>query len=329
MNIFEMIKSDKKLSMSHWRYRVLHWAFGINPKKPDDSPLPDCFYTHYCPLFHLTNLIVLLFPVVLAVKIGGFVINMLFCMIELIRDFLRSERTHDAVEDVGTLRAKQLKQILVLMVDFLEEDTTRTLDDFKFYYGPEGRRRVRLDALTIEEITEVWERYVSPITEALEKKKLAKQRRQERMIFWVGFSRVLFKGVLNLAYLGLGLCSLYLLYQFGPAFLLLVWSGLYGVATFDWVAGLWALAYVTLNVCIVLAGIAVVTAIAIRYQWINIIFTPTLILGSVCEAFFQWIGNRISDVISFVEMFYEDNCPAVTIVSDDEAVVSAAVEEEV
>ena len=45
-----------QISSDHWRYRLLHW---YSPNKDEN---PDCLYTHYCPLFHLTNLLALVFP---------------------------------------------------------------------------------------------------------------------------------------------------------------------------------------------------------------------------------------------------------------------------
>lgn len=61
-SLFNLIKKERKLSFDNWRYRLLHWYNGISPETPEDSTLPRYLYTHYCPLFHLTNMLLVLFP---------------------------------------------------------------------------------------------------------------------------------------------------------------------------------------------------------------------------------------------------------------------------
>lgn len=68
MGIIEAIKAPKNLSFYHWRYRILHWVFNVGAKTPEESPLPNYLYTHYCPLFHLTNILFLLFPIIFCCK---------------------------------------------------------------------------------------------------------------------------------------------------------------------------------------------------------------------------------------------------------------------
>ncbi len=89
MGILESIKSHKKMSFNHWRYRILHWAFNIkNPEFHPDamSPngLPKFLYTHYCPLFHLTNLIALLSPLILGIRFFILVVSALSAVLDLI-----------------------------------------------------------------------------------------------------------------------------------------------------------------------------------------------------------------------------------------------------
>src|SRR5581483_7783366 len=69
MSILSSLKEERRLSMKHWRYRLLHWAFGVEGKRPEETGLPHFLYTHYCPLFHLTNLIAIISPVILFFKI--------------------------------------------------------------------------------------------------------------------------------------------------------------------------------------------------------------------------------------------------------------------
>lgn len=66
-----ILQRRKKLSLNHWRYRLLHWCFNVKADNntPFSNNLPRCLYTHYCPLFHLTNLIAIFCPIILIVKV--------------------------------------------------------------------------------------------------------------------------------------------------------------------------------------------------------------------------------------------------------------------
>ena len=65
MSIF----GEKRISLKHWRYRLLHWCFNVRDiELPEDSPLPDYLYSHYCPFFHLTNFIALFSLPILTIK---------------------------------------------------------------------------------------------------------------------------------------------------------------------------------------------------------------------------------------------------------------------
>lgn len=72
MSLLQSIKAFKEpreLNFSFWRYRLLHWCFNEDAKTVADSKLPHYLYTHYCPLFHLTNFIGLFSPLILTIKV--------------------------------------------------------------------------------------------------------------------------------------------------------------------------------------------------------------------------------------------------------------------
>lgn len=70
MNFIQVIKRPRHLTFNHWRYRILHWTFNIEPSTPEESSLPNFLYTHYCPLFHMTNMLLLVSPITLILKIA-------------------------------------------------------------------------------------------------------------------------------------------------------------------------------------------------------------------------------------------------------------------
>ncbi len=133
-SILAKIKGEKKLSFNSFRYRILHWSFFLHwpfsktPKSPEESPLPNFLYTHYCPLFHLTNLLVfpgLLFtvPAHIVALIGvsivflacgviqgvGIVFSKITNAIESYREW-REKRFPSAKRDAKKQAKKQAKQ---------------------------------------------------------------------------------------------------------------------------------------------------------------------------------------------------------------------------
>lgn len=106
MGIMDSIKGTRKLSYNHWRYRLLHWCFNIQnpPTDLNRTELPKFLYTHYCPLFHLTNLIAIFSPIILFIKIACVIVgatiagikampwNRLFDFISNLMDKLRYSR---------------------------------------------------------------------------------------------------------------------------------------------------------------------------------------------------------------------------------------------
>lgn len=109
--ILESIKRDRKLSFNHWRYRLLHWTFETNPS---DSNLPNFLYTKYCPLFHLTNLLVIFFPLIVFAKIVVFLISMMITIIRGVAEFL-SESINQfilwRVRELEKTREEELKSL--------------------------------------------------------------------------------------------------------------------------------------------------------------------------------------------------------------------------
>src|SRR5205814_97384 len=70
MSLIDYVKADRRMSVDHWRFRLLYWCFNVAPGTPPDrSGLPMFMFRHYCPLFHLTNLIAVLSPLIFALRI--------------------------------------------------------------------------------------------------------------------------------------------------------------------------------------------------------------------------------------------------------------------
>src|SRR5690348_8046854 len=101
-------KEERRLSLKHWRYRLLHWCFNVEPNPGSNiTILPKFLYTHYCPLFHLTNLIAILLPFIILIKI----LVQLFVISADIADNLRP-KSNTSASEIKILEIKILIKIL-------------------------------------------------------------------------------------------------------------------------------------------------------------------------------------------------------------------------
>lgn len=98
------------MSMKSWRYRLLHWVNGINPQTKEeaiDEGMPQFLYTHYCPLFHLTNLFLLLSPIILTYKLVKKFVLLVSSVIKAVLEVC------DRVYSETTKKRKQRKEELI------------------------------------------------------------------------------------------------------------------------------------------------------------------------------------------------------------------------
>jgi hypothetical protein len=248
VSIWDSIKGERRLTLDHWRYRLLHWTFRVekpNPQKPEASGLPKFLYTHYCPLFHLTNLIVILLPLLIPIRVTLFLIGLvvsllsfagrtLLSVLDLIPiqrmvNFLISLLPEPKEKEKPKPNPKSEWRLCRLLTDkYHAFDEHGTFDGFWTVYANQ------FSALNREEVELV---FGDQICRILAKKKAEEARQQrlrerrevwrQRIIFWSGVSSMLIKGILNISYVVAGIMLLYGIYEFGPA----VGSGLWSMVT--------------------------------------------------------------------------------------------------
>jgi hypothetical protein len=347
--VLDSIKADRTLSFGHWRYRLLHWAFGVadaDPARPQDTGLPKYLYTHYCPLFHLTNLIALLLPLLLAVKVGRAVFrgvraawgasrvgDGLTAVGSFLRGLLaRRPEREPAAEVAPTLRqerahfAARLTELLRNWSSgsYKEFDTVWTFLKHEFPYAllvPEEARA--LHALLVD-------RYEAA-------KARAEARRaalRARLVFWSNFSRAFVKWGLYALYAVLAVAAAYLLYE---AVLFLAWALYWICQGIAWLfsaegtgAAFWFLARMLFWG--ILAGGAAYFVRSRRTTWdvLGRVWDHVKVVGYplyVVPAFGRFVARGWAGAVEFATMFYEENCPAITLVSEEEAAAEAAAEE--
>lgn len=396
-SILAKIKGEKKLSFNSFRYRILHWSFFLHwpfrkaPKSPSESPLPQFLYTHYCPLFHLTNLLV--FPGIFItlpmhlVAFFGVAIAYLFCgMLKLIAATLdaiqtkmveyrewREKRFPSAKRDAKKKAKQEKKRARILAMEKAKEEaaanntplpvTPQLMASFKRYMLNHALKSNCFDSFLQDaqyccnekydpiffnkEYSDVraewqaaWDEYKARIKEqrALAQKK--KDMLRDRIIWWSNFSRIFIKGLLNLLYVGVAAATIY----FGVTWVIpTMFEVCVGVCHFiaaafaassevdfmgilKWLLGWtvfvlgWATAFVATVFAIVYLLKSVKWPVKKAKRMITGIFGPFVVAGST---FCSWFGRTFVWTTEFIMMFYEQNCPPITIVDESEERIAA------
>lgn len=323
--MFESIKGEKKLSFNHWRYRLLHWAFNVeNPHAGDE--LPEFLYTHYCPLFHLTNLIALLSPLVLLIKLMVLGFKGLCACFKLlptdkIKSALSNFKPKDKVEKSSL--ALDRKNCIKCICDFQGD-----FEEFwRFYHEWKHLKK--------EEAALLFTEYMPKVIEGRLKYKLRKERWRNRIIFWTNFSRVFIKWAMNVLYFALAGLFLYVAYLVSvPIWNFMCWSVDFIIWLFTDAISLslfFFIAKILLYGTILFIGIIFILKIGFFG-----VFSRTISngLGYISPPFylllvpFRWIRDGFKATREFVLMFYEENCPPITLVNDEEAIVESKTQNE-
>ncbi len=371
MSIMDSIKADRKLTLNHWRYKLLHWTFGINPSCPEDSNLPPMFYTHYCPLFHLTNLITIFSPLILCVKIAiaifmvvGGLANMFgrfcgaTCKVVARNIPKRKEKAKvkakkkskeeveaenaDVKKRMERLMAKQkaeqeakvqaqLRSIPTLMAKTIKNCGINCVKDFDVFWHFANTED--LSECEKSEIEKVWQTYSEKFAAAHEASLARKAKLRQQMIFWVNFSRVFIKLFLNVFYAALTVLVAYISVFYVAPLLMWVGAGLYTLlshmAQVDWLRVISLVMYWTFN-AFLLIGMFVLLYKVIRWSRTTIfvkaydtIAPPVTAIYEAADATLSYCYKWFGGVYDFVGMFYEENCPAIEIVSEEDAAVAS------
>lgn len=352
MNILASIKSEKKMSLKHWRYRILHWCFGEKANTPEESNLPKFFYTHYCPLFHLTNLIAIMFPLILVVKIVMAVcvgICKAFALVpwENVRDFLfaildklfpkskpkekpkpTDKQVAEAVAKMGLIEEKKLFLIRMLRMDYGENEFERFWNDWcnGHMYFPK------------EEAEHFYVTRMAKIVATKERVADRKSKMQQRLIFWTNFSQVFLKWFFNIMYILLAIFVAWVFIKITPPIFFAIIDFFKFLLTFEILPFL-----IFLGTWLVRLGVpAIAIGIVVYGFWRSqILRRSASVIGSSVAAVsppfkllgiwfclpFQWANKAFLNTVEFIGMFYDENCPPITILSGDDEVIATELEE--
>lgn len=333
MNIFESIKSEKKMSFSHWRYRTLHWCFSEDADRPSQSNLPDFLYTHYCPLFHLTNLIIVLLPLIILAKITIGICTGLVKVVAFIRLREIAERiakfckgkakpqSEPTEEYCKALALKEEKKILLKLML-----TTSHEYEFEAFWDAFGRGCIYFQKEQAEQF------YITRMPRIVAAKKSAAERKEkmrQRLIFWTNFSQVFLKWFFNILYVCLALLVSWVLWQVIPPGFFAVVNFIKFLMTFNPIPMFLFIGK--------MVGIFAAIAILLYGFWrsrvsrkcldaigssVLAVSPPFALLGQWFVLPLKWISQTCANTTEFIRMFYRENCPPIVIVSDEDEIIA-------
>jgi hypothetical protein len=314
MSILESLKEEKKLSLNHWRYRLLHWCFDIKvtPAAPISYELPLCLYTHYCPLFHLTNFIAIFAPLIWLVKIIAGVIGATLHALSNIH--WSSVAVSKDSPDIEVLRKAEYKRLFSILTKY-------HFADFETFWKSRGSEFL---VLTKDEIKASYEGLVVKIKDAEAKAELRRKKLRERLLFWTNFSRVFVKWIMNIGYFALVGVMLLAIYWLSWPFLeLLKWilefNPIPMMLFIGKLALLFGLAFIVLYTFFRSRVFSVVGQSCIKA--IALTAPPFALVWHTLAAPFRWIAKGWRKTSEFVAIFYEETCPPITIVSEEEELI--------
>lgn len=324
MNILESIKEERQLSMNHWRYRLLHWCFSCENPRPFNTGLPSYLYSHYCPLFHLTNLIAILSPIILVAKVI-FAIGFAFLMalahiVEKIREYWPSWKSSNDTPAAEPTEEQLIEKQRDFLLSVMKKPEFWYLNFEEFWKAWHNK----LDKLNKDEVEQTYNHWKAKITVALEEAKLRRERFRKYLLFWTNFSRVFIKWGLNIFYIALAAVSFYIMAHIAvpifdficyiidllvnsnpvPFFLaLLKFTGLFFVSA----VGLMGL--LKFKLCQKFLSLA--------WKGMVLASPPFTLVLDMFKALYGWFKGGMDSVCEFISVFYEENCPPIKIVKEE------------
>lgn len=351
MNWIEAIKGERRMSLNHWRYRLLHWCFGVESRH--DSNIPDFMYTHYCPLFHVTNLIALLSPVILLARILGFLIKNIIVGIalvvvplcktgsNLIMGLLTAlterlpKRKEQEPQDPPPPSPRQLRMMDLSFINKMIL-TDEYWCDFGIFWD---KYSYRINSFDQEEARRVHQQIVQAIADERKRKAEKEARMRARMVALANFSRAFVKVALYFFYATLAVALVAAVYYWTiPVASFIAWAAITcwtfmqdswiafveWMSTINWtLVGIWTLAIgtgVALLFLLSLAGIKLrlgTKSVAAFDAFVDWASPPFKFLGWLIAWPFVAIGKCCKAFGEFISVFYEENCPPITIVDDE------------
>ena len=331
MSILDAIHAERKLTLKHWRFRLLHWCFNQRDVEfVSDSDLPRYLYSHYCPLFHITNFIALFSWLIAAIKITSWCvkgswrlfskINWGFMSVDLFAIFkVRRQR----VERIPTREELVSSQWGTFERRIRSDEDTGSFERFW------ERHSLLFSFIDEAEAKAEFERLQEVIKAENERKEILRKRVDKIVMAFVTLGRVCVKGIFNLSAVAGAALIVWAVYSFtGPVtdfivfFAQDVWSFLVSIE----IMSVMKTGLTILGITALITGIVLLTRKREAPQGLydfsvkagNTIAWPFVSILKILWMPLNFIGIGILKAKEFVEVFCENNCPPITIIDEEE-----------
>jgi hypothetical protein len=312
---FAALKAPRQMTLQHWRFRLLHFTFGINPSTAEDSKLPGFLYTHYCPLFHVTNAMLLALPLTLCLRLvisltrGGLrlFVRAVRATFGWVLDTFGPATPAKIVTTPEEIRAFELARIKKWL-----QNTERFRDDFEYLY--ESMQANGFEHVSRDEAYALWSQLREQYQAAADAELASLRKRQAYMATLVNCSRWFVKAVIQLGVVLVLGAVFYGLFWAAP------WIGQQLHGLWAWLqSGGWSEVLQGMGI-----GLLIVIAIAAclaTWGYIYYKFGPfEMDFATPVKKAPTKFGRRLrglwTGLADFVSMYYEDNCPPIELVDE-------------
>lgn len=350
MNLFELIKGTRRLSFSHWRYRLLHWTYNVKPKTAEEAislGMSRFFYSHYCPLFHYTNFLFLMFPAILAGKIAIPILSLFFdvaykCVskiVERVLKWLEKHQSQTVSIKETTVQPWSISKQRAFFIQYIKEQTYSILNDGDEFVNAYVWLKIKSDMsegdenlLKREDAKILYDEVVAKI-KSLEAERLKKEEiRRQKLVFWIRASELFFKSILGVFYTMLVLAAIYIAYHV-VLFVPTVVGFLFSASTLWFVWTVIKLTFAVVVGCAILAGAFVASLKLGVFRAVGHAVEP--VAEACCDgvgtaacwfrdmilAPFRGVRYVVRSFVDFASMFYAENCPPIEIISTEDAIL--------
>lgn len=352
MSFSDFIKGDKKLTLGNWRYRILHWTFGVNPRSLEEANqlagsagIPRCVYTHYCPLFHFTNLLLCVLPLIILARLITLLVRLFVYIFNNINSVIQNyvdswimknnerdrKKQREQTNNRGKSRQSYLRKTIYNYLKDLPADNYR-LDNYSLFIEQfEKNYDIYLEQEG-DYIHKCWLELAPKIRQAKEKRAAKRERMKQYVYFWITFSRAAVKTIIYTFYAALAVVVVWFSLKYGGGLLADLAIMFWWIIGLNWWGILMFGGKIILTIMFTI-GFGFVLGFALRryksqfIKGMSFILPPFEIVGSAIVDFSRWVCSFAESAAEFMSMFYEENCPKITIVEDEiEAEISAGAE---
>lgn len=348
----------RELDFTMWRYRLLHWVFNADPRDfRQDSDgrvtrtpggLPTYLYTHYCPLFHFTHILVLSIPFIQAWRLTvivfwligrfvGFVIKKLRAYNEFvckhfnewIKDYLPKPK--EEVQSPEEIAASERAAVMSYVMNLINEWNYGRDAIFDLIVDVPSFKGFSIDYVNFAR--EYYDTYIEQCNLEKAKREARQKLMRDRITFFTNVGQVLFKIFQFVFYIGSAVGLAYVLLVHTPDMIdYSIWSV---AAAWDFVCWLASAAVsytmfdilyfllllvtyllVFVTICIILFKLVQLKPIKATID--KTLIAPGKIVQDAIYTFCVWVLESIGVFVEFMFKMYENNCPPIKIVQKDE-----------